>query len=178
MSKVSRQHPAFSFAHPQKFGVEDTGDIELVLFTSLQSPSCGCSLSVAALLGIQHGQGAPQAQHRPQRLSWALSWIALRHFPACASAWAGLECPAVKAEGSIIPLLLSLLSQVAGTPGGKQLCPLLCVLLPPRAAWQSCGCPKALLQLVLLCAGHRQGHCSVCCCPQAVGAELARLHSL
>lgn len=61
MSKVSRQHPAFSFAHPQKFGVEDTGDIELVLFTSLQSPSCGCSLSVAALLGIQHGQGAPWA---------------------------------------------------------------------------------------------------------------------
>lgn len=27
MSKVSRQHPAFSFAHPQMFGVEDTVDI-------------------------------------------------------------------------------------------------------------------------------------------------------
>lgn len=64
MSKVSRQHPAFSFAHPQKF--EDTGDIELVLFTSLQSPSCGCSLSVAALLGIQHGQGAPWAHTGPK----------------------------------------------------------------------------------------------------------------
>lgn len=27
MSKVRRQNPAFSFAHPQIFGDEDTGDI-------------------------------------------------------------------------------------------------------------------------------------------------------
>lgn len=44
----------------------------------------------------------------------------------------------------------------------------------PRAAWQSCGCLKALLQLVFLCPGHRAGSLhSVLLSPGCRGCHLS-----
>lgn len=89
MNEVSRQHPAFSFAQPQTFRVEDTGDIgsraisladaggkvmchsrSLVLSEApcalhisahLQRPTCGCSLNMAALSGYPAWPGHMEA---------------------------------------------------------------------------------------------------------------------
>lgn len=71
MSKVSRQHPAFSFAHPQMFGAEDTGDIgsravsladaggKVMCHTwSLVLSEAPCALQISAHLWLQPDHGS------------------------------------------------------------------------------------------------------------------------